>query len=138
MVDVLAESSLAAPVWLMSSKAHARLQLLRVTNDDGERLAGFPALSSPAVAGLKLLASDRVAISVSDQVGIRVSPHASLEMDDAPTHDSVTPTETTLVSMFQTGNIALQLLTFVDWTLVAPSDTNGSKGVVSLNGASYV
>jgi len=31
-----------------------------------------------------------------------------LEMSDAPTHDSITPTPTSLVSMFQTNSLAMK------------------------------
>lgn len=131
MVDVLAESSLAAPVWLLSAKAHSYLQLLGVTSDDGEQLAGFPVYSSATINGVMLLAGDRVALSVGDEVSLGASDEGDIQMVDNPGESA------TRISLFQTNSRALKILAFINFTLIAPSDSSGSKGIAVLNGASY-
>lgn len=133
MVDVLADSSLAAPVWLLSPKAHAFLQLLGVTNDAGDRIAGFPVHSSSAISRILLLASDRLALSLSDEVALVASREGDVEMSDDPENEAGTR-----VSLFQTNSVALALNAYANWSLRAPEVTAGSKGVVELTGASYV
>jgi hypothetical protein len=133
---LLEGSSLAAPLWLLSPKANAYLRLLRMVADNGT-LGGFPVYSSAGINGVTLLASDRVALSLGDAVSIGVSDHGDVEMADDPTHDSVTPTETTLVSLWQTDSRAIRATAFANWSLVAPADSNGSHGVATLTGATW-
>lgn len=44
-----------------------------------------------------------------------VSREASLQMLDNPTNDSVTPTATTMVSMFQTNSVAFRCERILNW-----------------------
>jgi hypothetical protein len=45
-----------------------------------------------------------------------MSREASLEMSDAPSHDSITPTgSTSLVSMFQTNTVAIRAERTINW-----------------------
>lgn len=45
-----------------------------------------------------------------------MSTEASLQMLDNPTNDSVTPTATSLVSMFQTNSVAFRAERTINWT----------------------
>ena len=85
MVDVPADANLfvGALVWLLSARANSYLRLLGVMSEDGT-LAGFPVLSSAGISGVTLLASDRLALSLSDEVSLSASDHGDIEMDDAP------------------------------------------------------
>ena len=49
------------------------------------------------------------------QITIDASREASLQMDDAPTNDSATGTETSVVSMFQTNSVALRAERYINW-----------------------
>jgi hypothetical protein len=44
-----------------------------------------------------------------------MSSEASLEMESAPTHDSVTPTGVELVSMWQTNSVAIRAERWINW-----------------------
>ena len=132
MINILADSSLDAPAWLVSPKAHSFLQLLGITNDDGSRFAGFPTYSSASITGVKLLASDRVALSVGDEAALTVSKDGDIEMVDNPSAEA-----TERVSLFATNSYAMRMLAFANWSIVAPSDSDGSKAVVELTGATW-
>ena len=56
-------------------------------------------------------------IYLADEGGVQVdmSREASLETNDAPTHDSDTPTAVSLVSMFQTNSVAFRCERFINW-----------------------
>jgi HK97 family phage major capsid protein/HK97 family phage prohead protease len=66
-------------------------------------------------APLILVNASDVFLADDGQFTIDASREASLEMSDAPTGTSVTPTGTSLVSMFQTNSIALKAERFVNW-----------------------
>ena len=56
-------------------------------------------------------------IFVADDGDIQIdaSREASLEMSDAPTGDSITPTGVSLVSMFQTNTVAIRAERVINW-----------------------
>jgi len=58
---------------------------------------------------------------------LAVSNEAALQMDDAPTNNSVTPTATNLVSMFQSNSIALR-------ATITASFKAGTGGVQYISG----
>lgn len=62
-------------------------------------------------------------IYLADEGGIAVdmSREASLEMNDAPTGDSLAPTAASLVSMFQTNSVAFRAERTVNWAKRRPS-----------------
>jgi HK97 family phage prohead protease len=110
-------------VWIMNSAQAIALGLM--TNAlgqmefpgvdmNGGRLLGIPVLVTDhmptTTSGHYIVLLNTTDVYFNDDGGVTIdtSEHASLEMDDAPTHDSVTPTETTLVSMFQTNSVAFR------------------------------
>ncbi len=62
-------------------------------------------------------------IYMADEGGVSVdmSDQASLQMDNAPTNNSATPTATSLVSMFQTNSVAFRAERTVNWARRRPS-----------------
>lgn len=84
---------------------------------NGGSLDGIPVIVSDYVpAGTVVLvnASD-IWLSDDGQVTIDVSREASLQMLDNPTNDTVTPTATSLVSMFQTNSVAIRAERYMNW-----------------------
>ncbi|GEP06428.1 phage major capsid protein [Methylobacterium oxalidis] len=84
---------------------------------NGGTLRGIPVVTSeyvPAGVVAMLNASD---IYMADDGGIAVdmSREASLQMDNAPTMDSVTPTAASVVSMFQTNSVAFRAERTLNW-----------------------
>ncbi|WP_434711988.1 phage major capsid protein [Rhizobium sp. YTUHZ045] len=57
---------------------------------------------------LILLDGDRILADI-ESLGIDISRHAALEMNDAPTNSAVTPTATNLVSLWQTNAVAIKV-----------------------------
>lgn len=70
---------------------------------------GLPAIVSQYV-GNQLVLVNAPDVYLADEGGVAVdmSSEASLEMESAPTHDSVTPTGVELVSMWQTNSVAIR------------------------------
>ena len=87
-------------------------------NMNGGILEGVPVITSnyvPAGTFILVFASE-IWFSDDGLVTVDASREASLEMLDNPTNDSVTPTPTTVVSMFQTDSIALRAHRFINWS----------------------
>jgi hypothetical protein len=82
----------------------------------GGTVDGTPVIVSRYVDNNVILvnASD---IYLGDEGGVSVdmSSEASLEMSDAPSHDSTTPTAASLVSMFQTNSVAIRAERTINW-----------------------
>jgi HK97 family phage prohead protease len=110
-------------VWIMNSNTAIALGLM--TNALGQ--AEFPGIDANGgrLLGMPIIVSDHVPadtnghivvllnaqdVYYADDGGVTVdtSEHASLEMSDAPSHDSVTPTAASLVSMWQTNSVAFR------------------------------
>jgi HK97 family phage prohead protease len=105
---------------------------------NGGTLMGIPVITSDYVPDGVVILANANDIYLADEGGITVdmSREASLQMDDAPTNDSVTPTPAPLVSLWQTNSVgflaertinwkkrraeAVQLLTGVEWGAPAP------------------
>jgi HK97 family phage major capsid protein/HK97 family phage prohead protease len=90
-------------------------------NMNGGTFQGIPVITSQYLAdvsagGFVVLvnASD---IYFGDEGGVNVdmSREASLQMLDNPTNDSVTPTATSMVSMFQTNSVAFRAERILNW-----------------------
>jgi HK97 family phage prohead protease len=83
----------------------------------GGTLFGYPVIVSDYVpAGIVALvnASD-IYLADDGEVSVDSSTEASLEMTDAPTGSSITPTATSLVSMYQTNSIAVRAERVLNW-----------------------
>lgn len=87
------------------------LPVVLSTNVPGDAVNGYDLLL--VVQNEILLAEGGLAIDASRE--------ASLEFDSAPTHDSKTPTPAQLVSLWQTGSIALKAIRGVTWARRRPS-----------------
>jgi hypothetical protein len=133
-------------VWIMNSNTAIALGLM--TNALGQPEFGGITMNGGSLQGLPIIVSDYVPADTSghivvlinaqdvfyaDDGGVTVatSEHASLEMDDAPTSDSVTPTETTSVSMFQTNSVAFLAEQRLNWK------RRRDSGVQVLSGANW-
>jgi hypothetical protein len=89
----------------------------------GGSLSGIPVIASQYAGSLASYGNMVICVSANDigladdgVVDVSVSTEASLQMDDAATVDSVTPTATSLVSMFQTNSVAILTERFINWT----------------------
>ncbi len=88
---------------------------------NGGELAGIPVITSQyantAASGDMAIAVNAQLVGLADDgaVAVEASREASLEMSDAPTGDSLTPTGSQLVSMWQTNSIALKAERFINW-----------------------
>lgn len=87
----------------------------------GGTLAGLPVFTSQYVqtdtAGpvVALIKGDEIFLGDEGGIQVYVSDQASLQMDTAPTNNSVAPTATQLVSMFQTNSVAFMVERFLNW-----------------------
>jgi hypothetical protein len=64
-----------------------------------------------------LVDTSRLVYADEGELAVKVSTEASIEMSDAPTGSSLTPTaSTSLVSLFQTNSTALMAERYVGWT----------------------
>ncbi len=88
----------------------------------GGTLAGLPVFTSQYVptetAGpiVALIKGDEIFLGDEGGIQVSVSDQASLQMDSAPTQNSLgTPTATASVSMFQTNSVAFLVERFVNW-----------------------
>lgn len=89
----------------------------------GGTLNGVPVIVSEYIptdsTGSIVIMANAGDIYMGDEGGVMVdmSREASLEMDDAPTHNSDTPTGTSLVSLWQTNSVAMRAERFINWKL---------------------
>jgi HK97 family phage major capsid protein len=141
LVDSLVDggSNLAAATWCLNPITAAFLASLRGTGGSpaypgmgatGGTLLGLPALTttgitragspSPGTSYLVLADASRIWL-VDSGLTFRASTQVALEMSDAPTGSSMTPTPTTLVSMFQTESVALLSTAWMNWKAVTPA-----------------
>jgi len=112
-------------VWIMSSNNAVALAMM--TNPLGQPEFGSMSMGGGTLGGMPVIASDYVSnivvllnasdIYLADDGGMEVksSTEASLEMSDAPAHNSHTPTGASLVSMFQTNSTALLAEREINW-----------------------
>ena len=83
----------------------------------GGVLFGLPVIASdyvPAAVVVLINASD-IYLADDGEITIDSSNEASLEMSDAPTGSSITPTATQLVSMYQTNSVAIRAERVINW-----------------------
>lgn len=92
---------------------------------NGGTLEGVPLRTSQYIAnnggsgGAPFILVDEAEVYLADDgsVTLDASTEASIEMNDAPTNNSGTPTAASLVSMWQTNSIALRAERFIWWGL---------------------
>ena len=123
------EGDLARAVWVARPELYAQFHGLGYRNIGlrGGELVGAPAVATrglPIVSGLyQLILVDPQTIAFASDPSateITTSQYATLQMSTTPTNDSVTPTETTLVSMYQAGATAIRALLYADWAIEQP------------------
>jgi hypothetical protein len=86
----------------------------------GEAL-GVPAVASNA-AGSTIALIDPTGIALGEgAMDLRTSREASVQMLDNPTNDSVTPTPTNLVSLWQANSIGVLAEKVITWEVARPS-----------------
>lgn len=116
--------------WIMPETVAVDLSL--ATNESGQpafpgitptggTLAGLPVFTSQFVptdssgSVVALVKGDEVFLGDEGGIQVAVSTEATLQMDSAPTQNSITPTATQGVSMFQTNSVAIRVERFVNW-----------------------
>jgi HK97 family phage major capsid protein/HK97 family phage prohead protease len=127
--------NIAGGVWIMS--ANSAIALSMMVNALGQ--PSFPTISATGGTffGLPVIVSENAGLTggsdgghivvlvnprdilLADDgtVAVDTSREASLEMSDAPSSTSATPTGASLVSMFQTNSVAVRAERWVNWTL---------------------
>lgn len=106
---------------------------------NGGTLDGIPVIvseytdnSAGSSGSLLILANARdIWLADDGQVNIDASDQASLEMSDAPTSTSATPTGASLVSMWQTNSVAFRAERFINWA------KRRTSAVAYIDGANY-
>ncbi|MBG0537137.1 phage major capsid protein [Enterobacter hormaechei] len=112
-------------VWLMASTTALALSMRKNALGQkeypemtllGGTFQGLPVIVSQYV-GNQLVLVNAPDIYLADDGGVAVdmSREASLEMESDPTGDSITPTGTELVSMFQTNSVAIRAERWINW-----------------------
>lgn len=112
-------------VWLMSSTTALSLSMRKNALGQkeypdmsmlGGTFQGLPVIVSQYV-GNQLVLVNAPDIYLADDGGVAVdmSREASLEMESAPTGDSLTPTPVEMVSMFQTNSVAIRAERWINW-----------------------
>lgn len=87
----------------------------------GGNAMGIPAVPSKAAGEtLALIDPDGIALGGGETI-FTVARQASIEMLDNPTNNSVTPTPTTTVSLWQTNAVATMAESVVNWETARPS-----------------
>jgi HK97 family phage prohead protease len=123
-------------VWIMSSKSASALSMMQnalsqpsfpTVSMTGGSLSGMPIIvsdvigragpnSQTAVPEIVVLVNARdIFMAQDDGIQIDQSDQVSLQMDDAPTMTSATPTGTSVVSMWQTNSIAIRAEHAIGW-----------------------
>ncbi len=89
---------------------------------NGGQLQSLPVITSEYVPAGFVIVVNAGDIYFADEGGIAVdmSREASLEMDTAPTHDSVAPTESQLVSLWQTNSVGFRAERTLNWARRRP------------------
>ena len=138
-IRIIDSAGYVADAVLASPSAAAFARLLKVADASGETIAGLRIVTGPGVVGITVLASDRVAFSVGEEIVLGASSEGDVEMADDPRADSTTPTPATtnMISLFATNSVALKAIAAVNASVVSASDSNGNKAVVSITGASF-
>lgn len=118
--------------WVMTPEVALKLTLMMTAAGEtrafpqmtptGGTFNGFPVIVSNAVphstsAGsiVAFIVPQQILLADDGGVSISVSREASLQMDSAPTVNSVTPTATSLVSLWQTNSVGIRAERVINW-----------------------
>lgn len=124
---IAANNAPTSGVWIMPATTALALSLMQNplgqaefpgVSMNGGSLFGLPVIVSQYVPSGNVVLANASDIYFADEGGISVdmSREASLEMDNAPTHDSDTPTGASQVSMFQTNSVAFRAERTINWS----------------------
>jgi HK97 family phage major capsid protein/HK97 family phage prohead protease len=145
---VVANQPIASGVWIMHPSTALSLSMMvnattglrefpGVDFVTGGTFEGLPVVLSTNVPGTPVAGYDLI-LAVQNEIllaegglAIDASREASLEMDTAPVHDSKTPTPASLVSLWQTGAMAIKAIRGITWTRRRPT------AVYRISGAKY-
>lgn len=89
---------------------------------DGGRLLKLPVITSEYVPDgfVAIVNASDIYFADEGEIAVDMSREASLEMDNAPTHNSTTPTGSTLVSLWQTNSVGFRAERTLNWTRRRP------------------
>lgn len=135
---ISANQSLASGVWIMHPVTALNLESMvnattgqrefpLINSVTGGSFEGLPVVVSTHVPGDDTAGYD-VVLAVQNEIllaegglSVDTSREASLEMSDAPTNNSGTPTAAELVSLWQTGSVAIKAVRGITWTRRRPT-----------------
>lgn len=145
-----ANNPLTSGVWIMSSGTALVLSLMRNAlgqpefpgiTPAGGTFMGLPVITSEYIptdtSGSVIVLANASDVYFGDDGGIAVdmSREASLEMDDGPSSNVTSPTESSLVSMWQTNSVAFKAERTINWALRRATGVQMLDGVLySVNG----
>ncbi|MBN8515277.1 phage major capsid protein [Accumulibacter sp.] len=129
---------LSSAVWIMHPSTALALSMMTnattglrefpgVDFVTGGTFEGLPVIVSTSVPGSAgagydvILAVQNEILLAEGGLSIDASREASLEMNDAPTNNSATPTATTLVSLWQSGSVAIKAIRGITWVRRRPT-----------------
>lgn len=133
-----ANQSLASACWIMNpATALALSMMFNATTSqpefpgidfvNGGTFQSLPVILSTNVPGTVVAGFD-VVLAVQNEIliaegglAIDASREASLEFSDAPTNDAKTPTAASLVSLWQTGSVAIKAIRDITWLRRRPT-----------------
>lgn len=135
---IAANQSLATGVWIMHPATALALESMvnsttsvrefpLINSVSGGFFEGLPVVLSTNVPGDDtngydvVLAVQGEILLAEDGLSIDASREASLEMDSAPTQSAGTPTAASLVSLWQTGSVAIKAVRGITWTRRRPT-----------------
>ena len=136
---IAANNAPSSGVWIMSATNALALSMLvnplgqsefPGISMTGGRFQGLPVIVSEYVGNVIILVNAND-IYMADEGGIAIdlSREASLQMDNAPTMNSTTPTGTSVVSMFQTNSVAFRAERTINWARRRPTSVAYLTGV---------
>ena len=133
-----ANQSLASACWIMNPATALSLSMMfnATTSQpefpgidfvNGGTFQSLPVVLSTSVPGTigtgfdVILAVQNEILVAEGGLAIDASREASLEMSDAPTNDTKTPTATSLVSLWQSGSVAIKAIRDITWLRRRPT-----------------
>lgn len=107
---------------------------------NGGTLFGMPVAATSALPadsdGDQLVLIDPASIATAFSGGdVSISDKASVQADDEPTNNSVTPTATQVISLFQTGTVGFLATTYANWKPLATACVVHVSGINDLRGS---
>ena len=127
-------------LFISSTEAYSFLAMLKVLDADGRTLGGLPIISGAPSGTFLLLDASSLSYAVDDAARVRVSTSGTVEMSDAPTGNTITPTAATnsIISLFQDECTAFLASISSDWALDdAHADSSGNPACIQLTGATW-